>query len=424
MTRTLLTCALVSCMQSAAVGQGGTWEVFSTSTGHLPSDRVGSMLAEPDGTLWFGTDYGLVRLQDGAWTTFQVDNSDVPSNDISCLSLDAAGRLWVGTRFNGIGIWDGAGWSDMDTEGLALPLNEINSITHDHRGWVWVSTPLGLACRTTAGWRVYDDTEESHGGNQFFLPHVKQVAVRSDDLVSVASLNAGLIYFDETEFIYYTTFNSFFPDNSANAIALDANGDRWLACPAGGLVWHAGDFIGGPWFAYNIFTAGLPDNSMNCIHIDAQDVKLVGTQTAGVLLFRNVNDWSTLGSANSGLPDDNVLSVLRAPDGSLWAGMAGGGAARYEVGLGTGGPVRRAGMEVRVLPGRRMMLEGLPEGRDHTWELLDGMGRRVCEGRSGGGRSFIALPAFLPPAVYQVVCRDADGIPMVGRFLLDQGQGF
>ncbi len=417
--RAVLVPLVLLCLRSSLLAQGGTWEVFSTATGHLPSDRVGSMLAEPDGTLWFGTDWGLVRLRDGIWSTFQVDNSDVPSNDISCLALDAEGRLWVGTRFNGIGIWDGTNWSAVDTEGLPLPLYEINGITHDHRGWVWVSTPLGLACRTTDGWRVYDDTGDSYGGNQFFLPHVKQVAVRGDDLVSVASLNAGLIYFDETDFIYYTTFNSFFPDNSANAIALDGNGDRWLACPAGGLVWHAGDFIGGPWFAYNIFTAGLPDNSMNCIHIDAQDMKLVGTQTAGVLLFRDVSDWTTLGSANSGLPDDNVLSVLRAPDGSLWAGMAGGGAARYEVGLGTGDRGSDAGLDVRVLPGMQMVVEGLLEGREYTWELLDGLGRRSCEGRTNGGRTFITLPACLPPAVYHIVCRSGDGIPMVGRFVLD-----
>lgn len=416
--RTGLCSLLFWAMPTIMVAQNGAWEVFSVASGHLPSDRVGSMLAEPDGTLWFGTDWGLVRLQDDGWTTFQVDDSDIPSNDVSCLALDADGRLWVGTRFNGIGIWDGVTWSGIDTDGLTLPLEEINSITHDHRGWVWVSTPLGLACYTGSEWRVYDDSETSYGGNQFFLPHVKQVAVRSDALVSVATVNAGLTYFDEEDFIYYTTFNSFFPDNSANAIALDANGDRWLACPAGGLVWHAGDFIGGPWFAYSTFTAGLPDNSMTSIFIDDQDMKLVGTQTAGVLLFRDVSDWTNLDAANSGLPDDHVLSVLRAPDGTLWAGTASGGAARFELELSAEEHMHTPELAVHMLPHRQLVLEGLPEGVEHTWTLIDGTGRLVREGRTAGGRTVIAGLEGLAPSLYHVVCRTPVGIPMIGRFLL------
>lgn len=416
--RTGLSLACLALLVADLFAQSGSWEVFDTSTGELPSNRVGSMLAEPDGTLWFGTDWGLVRLEGEEWTTFQVDDSDIPSNDVSCLALDGNGRLWVGTRFNGIGIWDGTAWSTFEPGEVRIPLEEINSITHDHRGWVWISTPLGLACLTDEGWRVYDDTPESHAGNQFFLPHVKQVAVRSDDLVSVASVNAGFIYFDEEDFIYYTTFNSFFPDNSANAVALDANGDRWLACPAGGLVWHAGDFIGGPWFAYNTFTAGLPDNSMTSVFIDEAGVKLVGTQIAGVLLFTSVNDWYTLGSANSGLPDDHVLSVMRAPDGTLWAGLASGGVARYGIEL----AVPRASAPGRVnahgTASGGIQVEGLEPGAHYQWALYDALGRTVGAGGMVGPSAMLQRADHLPAGAYTLALIDAVGIPSVGRIVL------
>lgn len=397
--------------------QQGEWEVFDTSTGQLPSNRVGSMLAEPDGTLWFGTDWGLVRLEGEDWTTFQVDDSDIPSNDVSCLALDGDGRLWVGTRFNGIGIWDGTAWSTFEPGEVRIPLEEINSITHDHRGWVWISTPLGLACLTDEGWRVYDDTPESHAGNQFFLPHVKQVAVRTDDLVSVATVNAGLTYFDELDFIYYTTFNSFFPDNSANAIALDANGDRWLACPAGGLVWHAGDFIGGPWFAYNAFTTGLPDNSMTSVFIDDMDTKLVGTQTAGVLVFQDVNDWYALNSTTTDLPDDHVLSVLRSPDGTLWAGMAGGGVARFFPQVGVQARERSPLVVVPQADGS-IRVEGLEDGEVYAWVLHDALGRAVGTGDVQGPVAGLAGVQALQPGHYILNCWGRLGIPIVSRILL------
>ncbi|MEZ4756821.1 MAG: two-component regulator propeller domain-containing protein [Flavobacteriales bacterium] len=402
----------------ALAAQPGVWEAFDTSTGELPSNRVGCMLAEPDGTLWFGTDWGLVRLEGEEWTTFQVDDSDIPSNDVTCLALDATGRLWVGTRFNGIGIWDGSAWSTFEPGEVRIPLEEVNSITHDHRGWVWISTPLGLACLTDEGWRVYDDTPESHAGNTFFLPHVKQVAVRSDDLVSVATVNAGLTYFDEEDFIYYTTFNSFFPDNSANAIALDANGDRWLACPAGGLVWHAGDFIGGPWFAYNQFTAGLPDNSMTSVFIDDADVKLVGTQTAGVLLFTDVNAWYTLGSANSGLPDDHVLSVMRAPDGTLWAGMASGGVARYAIDLAVPNAHRIGRVTIHRTDGGDIRVDGLQPQRRYHWTLFDALGRSIAAGTLVGPYATLPTAVELPAGTYTLALADDVGIPSVGRIVL------
>jgi ligand-binding sensor domain-containing protein len=408
---------LVVLLPSVLFAQQGAWEVFDTNSGELPSNRVGCMLAEPDGTIWFGTDWGLVRLEGEEWTTFQVDDSDIPSNDVSCLALDAEGSLWVGTRFNGIGIWDGSEWTTFEPGEVRIPLEEINSITHDHRGWVWISTPLGLACLTDEGWRVYDDTPESHAGNTFFLPHVKQVAVRADDLVSVATVNAGLTYFNEEDFIFYTTFNSFFPDNSANAIALDSNGDRWLACPAGGLVWHAGDFIGGPWFAYNQFTAGLPDNSMTSVFVDEVDTKLVGTQIAGVLVFNSVNDWYTLGSVNSGLPDDHVLSVMRAPDGTLWAGMAGGGVARYLPNVGVFGPQPAAFM-VHPLGDGAFRVHGLQEGVTYSWNLSDALGRPVGSGSLQGPEARLAFGPSLAQGHYVLTCWGAVGIPSVSRISL------
>ena len=361
------------------------------TTAGFPSNTVRCLLEDREGVLWAGTDYGLCRYDGAVWTILQTTNSGLPSNDITCLAVDSLDRLWVGTLFDGIGILDGDVWTYLNSSNAPYLLDEINGITHDHRGWVWVSTPLGLVCDTGAGWRLYDDTPESHMGFQFFLPNTRAVAVREDGLVSVATVNAGLVYFTEEEFIYYTTFNSFFPDNSANAIALDSNGDRWLACPSGGLVWHSEDFQGGPWFAYNAFTLGLPDNSMTSLYVDANDQKIVGTQTAGVLLFNNAGDWYTLDEQNSGLPDNSILSVLRDSDGVLWAGSAEAGLARYTPSVGiSGATVDDGGYQVFPNPFQdQLTVRSTTGDLIDSWVLRDVSGRVVSSGSAG--RSLIAV---------------------------------
>ena len=404
--RPFLLWVLLAALSNGPVSaQGGSWEVFDISTAGFPSNTVRCLLQDEAGILWAGTDFGLCRYDGSEWTVLQTTNSGLPSNDITCLAVDSLDRLWVGTLFNGIGILEGEEWTYLNSSNGPFALDEINGVTHDHRGWVWISTPLGLACDTGEGWRLYDDSPESHLGFQFFLPNTRAVAVREDGLVSVATVNAGLVYFTEEEFIYYTTFNSFFPDNSTNAIALDSNGDRWLACPSGGLVWHSQDFQGGPWFAYNGFTLGLPDNSMTSVFVDANDQKIVGTQIAGVLLFNDASDWYTLDQENSGLPDNSVLSVLRDRDGVLWAGTATAGLARYAPTVGIASA--KGGMEsFTAFPNPfqdRLTIRARQGHRVDTWALRDISGRVLMTGTALDDEPVMLDLGSLPNGTYSVM---------------------
>ena len=404
-SRTVLLCGLLATFANCPVSaQGGSWEVFDMSSAGFPSNTVRCLLQDEAGILWAGTDYGLCRYDGSEWTVLQTTNSGIPSNDITCLAVDSLDRLWVGTLFNGLGILEGEEWTYLNSSNGPFALDEINGITHDHRGWVWISTPLGLACDTGDGWRLYDDTPESHMGFQFFLPNTRAVAVREDGLISVATVNAGLVYITEEEFIYYTTFNSFFPDNTTNAIALDSNGDRWLACPSGGLVWHSQDFQGGPWFAYNGFTLGLPDNSMTSVFVDADDQKIVGTQIAGVLLFNDASDWYTLDQQNSGLPDNGVLSVYRDRDGVLWAGTASAGLARYTPTVGISDPLE-ATQAFTAFPNpfqdRLTIRSRLGKGLD-SWVVRDISGRVLMTGSKVGPDGISLDLGRLPNGSYTV----------------------
>jgi ligand-binding sensor domain-containing protein len=65
-----------------------------------------------DGTVWVGTDNGLLKLKaDSGEVLGQVAN--LPSSNILSLSPDTGNKLWVGTK-------EGLAWVSLTT-GLARP---------------------------------------------------------------------------------------------------------------------------------------------------------------------------------------------------------------------------------------------------------------------------------------------------------------
>jgi ligand-binding sensor domain-containing protein len=387
---------------SVAEGQvrAQLWAVFDMSNAGLPSNTITDMVQDQEGVIWVGTDWGLCRFADGGWSVMQAGTSGLSGNEITCLAVDGDNRLWVGTTVNGISILDGLQWSYLNSGNSPIATEGVKHIYHDHRGWAWVSTELGLYCDTGDEWRHYDNTPDSYGGFTFFGPNVRAVDVREDGLVAVATMNAGLTYLTETDFIFYTAANSGFPDNSMNDVAIDQNGDRWLACPSGGLIWHASSFIGGPVFQYNTLTAGFPNNTMLCIEIDDMGRKLLGSENAGIIVFEGLGNFTVMNQANTGLPSDQVRCLLLDSAGVLWAGTN-AGVARFDPEMDVmdrstfTASIAYPNPVSDVLHVQTTLSEGLIQ-----WQLVDELGRTVQNGTVGSYAPFELDMAQLSPGTY------------------------
>jgi PAS domain S-box-containing protein len=85
--------------------QHGRFTTFGTADG-LPSDRIRSLAADRDGSLWIGTDNGLVHLQ-GDQFTVVAPIGFAPGQVITALHVDRTGVLWIGTETGLSSVRDG-----------------------------------------------------------------------------------------------------------------------------------------------------------------------------------------------------------------------------------------------------------------------------------------------------------------------------
>ncbi|MGY4516129.1 ligand-binding sensor domain-containing diguanylate cyclase [Lysobacter sp. HA18] len=122
----------------------------------LADDFVRATLVTHDGTLWVGSGQGLDRIDT---TTGAITRVGLGTHlaDVSVLALaeDRSGDLLVGTFHDGVlRLHDGKVVGDV-TMGDGLPSNEVRAVLAAHDGRIWVGTKQGVVMLDGAQQRVY-----------------------------------------------------------------------------------------------------------------------------------------------------------------------------------------------------------------------------------------------------------------------------
>lgn len=389
-----------------------SWEVFDMNTAGFPSNTVRALSPDSSGNMWVGTDWGLCRYDGADWTIYQTGNSGLPENDIRSLAVAPNGDLWIGTALYGFVVFDGVDWEVFSTQNSPLPDDQVNCITFDHRGWAWLGTVGGLVCYTGMEWRVYNDQPSSYNGLVLNGNHIRDIDVAPDGLVAFGTINGGFHYLTDTAVQVHATYIDMFPDNTQYGVLIDtlAN-ERWLACPAGGLLRQGGAWNGGPWFQYTTFNSQIPSNALTCIVQDEFSRLWIGSQLNGLILREPNGQYSVFNTGTSGIPDNSVERLCFAPDGSLWVATFFGGAARFsfDVGLGDEVPDDRG---LRLFPNPthgpvRVVSDDLPAGSE--WWITDAMGRAHRSGRTGVDPLVLDLEG-VAPGPYLLLVNCAEGL--------------
>ncbi|HEX2854060.1 MAG TPA: response regulator [Opitutaceae bacterium] len=277
----------------------------------LSSDDVLTLCAAKDGTLWVGTQKGVLLYRDGEWS-WPALHPDVDSHMVSAFLSDSSGGMWVATD---------AGIFFCAKDGTCTSKATYKVRTRGQpQNFIWTIgvSPAGEAFVT--GWGLFKVVQ---GKLQLFAPQQEDVS------------------FDE-----------------ARAIAFDRDGGMWIGTGLGLRYWKDGKV--------RTFSTrdGLPANSVRSLLIDRDDNVWIGT-TNGLARYANGtfqiatrggerlshvlwldedregNIWVGLDnglcrlrdlkvttiSQRDGLVSNSVLCLLEAKDGNRWVGTWGGGLA-------------------------------------------------------------------------------------------------
>ncbi len=300
----------------------------------------------PDGYLWFGTEFGLVRFDGVRSTPWQPPaGQHLPVQDINALLVTRDGTLWIGT-FAGLATWSGGKLTRRPELGDEF----VASLFEDRDGTVWAGTlepSGGRLCAMRSGsahcfeepfgravWALYEDSSgtlwaAAESGLWRMKPGPPRRYATPTELIGlsqgddgrllIAMHGAGMLQFvgDKVEpYPVRSAINSnkllSDRDIDSNRLLRDRDGGLWIGTVERGLIHvHSG--------RTDVFTQsdGLSGNVVLSLLEDREGDVWVAT-TGGLDRFREL-PVATI-SVKQGLSSDATQAVLAATDGSIWIG--------------------------------------------------------------------------------------------------------
>ncbi len=337
------------------------------------------MVQGAEGTLWLGTQEGLLRAgREGAFhavgatgevTALAVDGGTawagmqsgleacvatgcrsvalpgLPAGRVvNALTIDGTGRLWIATDQ---GVFSLISLEQKQWNGYPVTEN-ANFLFCDREGAVWAGTPQGLVRFTASDnseqWRrggeVYLSAAEDREGDLWLGTESGGLAVLRDRKfstltaedgltedyvlalaqapnghVAAGTKGGGLNVFHDGQFHALTTAQGL-SSNVVLAVAAAANGDVWVGTPDGLDLLRGGQMA-------RVFTTadGLADDFVRSLYVGSHGELWIGTRRG---LSRYANGKFDTWTQFDGLGSDLIGAMLEGHAGNLWIGTLGG----------------------------------------------------------------------------------------------------
>lgn len=369
--------------QSVALGSGGAVPE--------PSERVRSLLVGRQGTVWIGTQDGLMRKRPGhlaAEAVLTQGGAALSGREIVALMEDREGRIWCGTREQGAAVVDPATglirWIGREhVEAEALSRSWINALAQVSDDEIWLS-------RYGAGIALVD-------AHSLAVTHL---------LVQDASVKDGLSF------------------DAAGAFQVDSAGLLWVGSWGGGLQRHNPHNPGFRLLRHSASRAGALSYPNLLSVLELRDGRvLAGSTQNGIDIVDSrrgvVGGWRVDPARADALSDGVIGGMAEAADGTLWVGTFQSGVQRRDP---TSGIFHRYGREHGLPTLQTEMVEISRDGR--VWV---GTGDGLVRYLPGSDR-FVDVPAEdgTPPRTrFNGMAEGADGRLWFGSanglYLLEPG---
>lgn len=280
----------------------GQFRSWSTQEG-LSNDFVRALSQDAEGTIWAGTDNGLLRM-DGD-RPVRVDSTEqIPQISVHAIYQDRGGDLWVGGS-SLLRVHKGV--AAEYTLGRKSSQRQVKSIVQTRDGTIWVGTVYGLN-RMAPGRDRFEPVEGIRGT-------VRVLRQATDGVLWIGTIGEGVYEFSAGSLTQMTAPTAL-PSNTVLNFFDDRENNFWIGTQAGMLRLTRSP----------VNVVSLPqanDSDFGTIYQDRDGSFWVGS----TLLFQMKNGVATPQNL-PGMSGLHVRNVVRDRAGALWVGTDGDGVFR------------------------------------------------------------------------------------------------
>jgi ligand-binding sensor domain-containing protein/signal transduction histidine kinase len=272
----------------------------------LPMETIEGMGSLQDGSQWARTRTALLMWNQGRLRTWRTGR-ELPGTRVQSFLADSRGTLWVGTD-QGLVALSSVRTAEKARLELqpALGVTSVLSMFEDREHNLWIGTDAtGLHVLRQQKFR----TLPSLSG--YPITAITQTA---DGTVWLGSRGEGLFHYVDGQTRHLSTKDGLISDVILT-VAADRDSCLWIGTPDG-LNYLRGDKI-------ESYTSadGLPDDFIRSLFVDHDGTLWVGTRRG--LAHRQNGHFAVLSRAD-GLPSDLVGAMLRSSSNDLWVGTLDG----------------------------------------------------------------------------------------------------
>jgi len=266
---------------------------------------VDAIAQTPDGYLWLGTEFGLVRFDGVRTVPWQPTTGEhLPSSIILSLLAARDGRLWIGTNRGLASLKNG-----KLTHYPKLAEQHVQTMLEDREGTIWAGSFVGSTgrlCAIQSGGTHCYGADGSFGGEVFSLYEDSRGCLWAGSMAGVWRWKPG------PPKLYSMTG----PALEIRALIEGDNGALWIAMQTG-----MKQLVDGKAEVYPILGAGRQFHAVSLLR-DRNGGLWIGTEERGLL---HVHQGRTdVFGQSDGLSGDLIESIFEDREGSVWVATVNG----------------------------------------------------------------------------------------------------